>query len=94
MNNGVMADGDIIAEDSLRTLISTMDYGSILHIHLIAHSDAIYIASHYSIEPKAAIVASYHISHNGSIGSNKAVLAKRRILIVDRKYYRHSDFFM
>ena len=52
-----------------------MDNSTILHIYLVAHADAVDIATDNRIKPHAAAIAHHHIAYNGGIGCNKTSLA-------------------
>jgi uncharacterized membrane protein (GlpM family) len=79
MYTGIMANGHIIADSGFGFLVSGMDHGAVLDIHLIAHTNAVHVSPHNSIEPNAAIIAHYHISHDGGIGGYKTVFSHFRV---------------
>jgi hypothetical protein len=71
MYYGIVANGYIIAQHHLCLLVSTMDTGPVLYIHLIAYADAIDIATDYGIEPHTAILTHDHIPYYSGIGGYK-----------------------
>jgi hypothetical protein len=90
MNNGVMPDRDIIANDCAGPLKSAMYTGPILHIYPVAHSYKIYVTPHNGIKPDAAIITRNHITNNSRVGSNETIVSELRIFIFNRKYDRHG----
>jgi len=79
MNNGIVADADIIANMHLCLLIRTVQYSAILHIHAVAHPNGIYISTNDGIEPNAATISHLYISHNGGIWCQKTIFSKDRL---------------
>ena len=55
VNDGIVADGDIVTYFDGGFLIRAMDTGPILHIYLIAHTYTIDIATNDGIEPDAGV---------------------------------------
>src|SRR5258705_10117983 len=76
MYNGVVADGDIVADDGLGFLVSGVDDDTILDVDLIADADAVDIAAYDGIEPDAGLVTDLDISDHGGIGGDKAIISQ------------------
>lgn len=53
-----------------------MDASAILHVHFIAHFNAVYIATNNGVKPKTTVIARLYIANNGGIFCNKIILAK------------------
>src|SRR5450432_296072 len=90
MNNGVMANGDIVPDDCFCFLIGAMDNTAILYINFISDTDTVYIPPHNSIEPDAAIIPEHHIPDDRCIGCDKNISAKTRRNAFDGKNNGHS----
>ena len=71
MNNGIMANGNIVANYGLCFFKGAVDHRPILDINFIAHPDAVHITPHHGVKPDTALVTHYHVAHNGGIGRNK-----------------------
>ena len=78
MNDGVVTNGNIVADSCAKPLKRAVDTGAILHIHLVAYTHKIHIATDNSIEPYAAIIAHDHIAHHRGIRCNETVFAELR----------------
>jgi hypothetical protein len=46
-----------------------MNYGTVLHVYLVSHTDGIHITADYGVEPNRAPVAHDHITNHRSIFS-------------------------
>src|SRR5690606_25143939 len=77
-------------DNSLGFLISTVNASTILHIYLMPHPDAVYIASYHCIEPYTTLLPHDYIAYNSSIGCNKTTFGDGRCNIIYGKYYRHE----
>ena len=91
--DGIVPDRYVVANNGFGFLKSGVDDGAILHVHLIAHPDAVYIAPHHRVEPEAAIIARYHIANDRSIGCYITIAAKSRENTVYRKNGCHKFCF-
>jgi len=68
-----MADAYIVANIGCVFLVRAMNTGTILHIHFVAHSYIVHIATDNGVEPDAALVAHLNITGNGGIGSDETI---------------------
>jgi hypothetical protein len=94
MNNRIMPDGDIVADNTLRTLIQSMHNRSILNIHLVADDNTVYIASQHTTVPHGTIVPHSNIAnHNSSLGK-KTILAHLRGKTSYFSYYSHKYIYI
>src|SRR5680860_105007 len=75
VNDGIMADGDIITNIGRGFLIGAMDHGAILHIDLVAHFYIMDITPYHRIEPNTALVAHTYLADKGRIFGDEAVVA-------------------
>ena len=95
MYNCIVSDANIISDGGARFLVSAVDYGTILHVYLVAHADKINVATQYGIEPYTALVTHCYFANNGGVGGNKTIFAKFWHHIFNRKNYRHMfNFFL
>jgi hypothetical protein len=58
-----------------------------LHIHFVSQSDAVYVSPHNGVEPNTAFTTHYYITYDGSVGGNKAIVAK----FWKNTFYREND---
>jgi hypothetical protein len=89
MHNGIMPDGNIIADRCSVFLVSAMDAGSVLHIYFVTQLNKIHIATQHRVEPETAIITGNHIANDSGIGGNEAVVAELGVLIFYGKYDGH-----
>jgi hypothetical protein len=73
VHNGIVANGNIIANSGWRGFISRVDNGPILNIHFIPHFNKMDIATDYGIEPNTALIAHNDIAHYRGIFCNKTI---------------------
>ncbi len=73
MNDGIMPDGNMIADDGLCFLIGAMYHGAVLYVHLFTDADAVHIAADNGIEPNAAVGADDHIAYDRCIRGYKTI---------------------
>jgi hypothetical protein len=93
MNNGQVPDADAIAYDGLGFFERAVNDRTILHIHPIAHTDGIDIATKDGVEPYTAIAPCLHITNDGCIGCDETVLSEAGHDTVDRKNDWHTFIF-
>ena len=93
MYNGVVADGDIVADDGLGFLVSGVDDDTILDVDFTADADAVDIAAYDGIEPDAGPVTDLDISDHGGIGGDKAIISKFREFAFDGEDSGHGNAF-
>lgn len=76
MYDGVMADGDVVADDGLGFLVGGVYDDAVLYVDLIADADAVDVAADDGVEPDACFVAYFDVSNYGCIGGDEAVFSK------------------
>jgi hypothetical protein len=76
MNNGSMSYAHIVSDAGWVFFVGTMDDSIVLYVDPVADADAIYITTHNSIEPDAAMVSHAHITNYGGIGCNEYIFTK------------------
>jgi hypothetical protein len=75
MNNSAMTNANIVANGGGCLLIGAMDDSAILYIDLIAHSNLMDIAANNSLKPNTALVAHDHITNNGRVFCDIAIVS-------------------
>lgn len=76
MYDGVMADGDVVADDGPGFLVGGMDDDAVLDIDFVADADAVDVTADDGIEPDAAFIAYLYVADDGGIGSDETILAE------------------
>ena len=76
MQGDAMPDGNVVAKNTRRFAVESMDARVVLNVCAIAYLDEMYVASHDSIEPDGAVVAHLYVAHYHSTLAEVAVLAK------------------
>src|SRR6185437_981143 len=76
VDDGIVTDGHVVADDDTRFFIRAMDDDTILDIHFVADADAVDISADDCVEPDAAVVAHLHIAHDGCIRCDKTIFSK------------------
>lgn len=67
VDDGAVADGNIIADLRRCPLISAMDDRPVLYVHLIANPDIMHIAPDDGMEPYTAIIPHHHVPDDDGI---------------------------
>ncbi len=75
VNDGAVADGNVVADDGFGFIIGAMYDCVVLDIDFVADLDGIDVATDDSIEPYAAIVAHSDFANDGGVGSDEAIVA-------------------
>ena len=78
MDHRVVADGHIVANLHDRFVEGGVQYAVILYIHPVPYPDGIQVAPQYGVEPYGTIVTHHHISDDGGIVGQEAVLSHFR----------------
>src|SRR5690606_30138573 len=78
VNNGVMTDGYMIADNGFEFLISTMDHHTVLNIGMMPDLNAVYIASYHGVEPYGTVISHFNITNQCGIRSDPAMFAGGR----------------
>src|SRR5258708_8500224 len=73
--NGVMSDGDIVADNGLGLLVGGMDHHSVLYIYFTADPDAIDITPYSTVEPYTLLLSYSHITHHAGISAHTTLLS-------------------
>ena len=78
MNDGIVRNRHLIANERARLLVGAMDHRTILNIGVISNSDFIHIASNHCVEPNGTVFSQFHIPYHGSVGCQPAVFTHFR----------------
>jgi hypothetical protein len=73
MDNGVMANGDLVTDEGFASFKGAVDHCPVLDIYLVTDPDAVHVPPNYGIKPDAAIHAHHHIPYNGGVGRYETV---------------------
>jgi hypothetical protein len=69
MHNGIVGNGNVVADHQPGPLIGAMQHGPILDVGVVADGNGMHISPHNGIKPYRAIVAHLNLAHyNGAIG--------------------------
>ena len=78
MNQCIMSNTHVVANNGLRFLVCGMQHSSVLYIYFISYTNAVYITSHNSVKPYTTLVAHHHITHHRTIRCQVTIIAKLR----------------
>ena len=67
MHDGMVTDGDIIADGGSKPLVGAMNTGPILDIHFVPDTDKVYIPAHDTVKPYGAIIAHQDFTSPGDL---------------------------
>src|SRR5690606_38111272 len=90
VHNGIMAYGHIIANSCWRFLIRGVDNCSILNVYFVTDFNIVDISSNHGIEPNTALLPHHHITNNGGIFGNVAIIRYDGVFPVNWFYNWHS----
>jgi hypothetical protein len=78
MNDCIMTDRHIVADNGFRSQEGGVDHGAILHVYLVSHPDAVHISTNHRIKPYTALVSGNHITNNSGVWRKKTMLTELR----------------
>jgi hypothetical protein len=90
MYDGMMTNGNIIANSCATFLKGAVNAGSILYIDLVSQAYEIDITPYHRIEPDTAIVAHNGVADYSRVWGDKTIVSELRMYIIYGKNYWHS----
>jgi hypothetical protein len=85
MNDGIVPDGDVIANGSGCALECAVNAGSVLYVYFVSDANKVHVTSHHGIKPNTAIVTHHYIADYSGIGSNETIFTELWLFAIDWK---------
>ena len=76
MYDGIVTDGNVVADEGFGLLVSGMYDHAVLYIDFITDADTVDVATYDGVKPDTRFVADLNISHHSGIRGDKAIFSK------------------